>query len=167
MKNKRIKDASKDEIDDFEAVTTPLIKFIRENWDADVKPKGYDAYKEDYEEFDDSGKMVPEFDGLLDTSACCPPFPGRMSMPSVAYNDTQQGYDPLETMVGSLVAYGMAIGEQRAKLDRSNNYLIKSIHYMLERMRRPEGLSIEVQKAESESIGGLIEMEYPHLFEEK
>ena len=167
MKNKEIDECSLKELNNFSELSSHLIEFIRENWDADVKPKGYDAYKEDYEEYDDGGEMIPEFGGPLDTSATCDPFPGRMSMPSVAYSDTEQGRDPLNTMVGSILAYGMAIGKQRAKLDNSGDYLIKDIHRLLKRMSREEGISVEEQTEESTYLLRQIEGRFSHIFEEK
>ena len=160
---KTIKEATLKDLGHFEDLTKPLIDFIRTNWDAEVAPKGYKEYRENYEEFDDGGEMVPDFDGLLDTSAACSPFPGRMSMPSIAYSDTQQNRDPLTEMVGALVGYGMAVGAQRAKLEATDDSFMQTMYYILEQMGRPEGMPLDRQHARSKNLMELMELKFPHI----
>ena len=64
---KTIKDATLEEISDFSKIASPLVKFIRDNWSTDVKPKGYDEFMDDYEEYKGQGEDQYELDfvGLL------------------------------------------------------------------------------------------------------
>ena len=115
---KRIKDAEPQELEDFSGLTKPLLDFIRTNWNVEgIEPKDYQEFMEDYEDGKGMGdeKYELPFDGLLDTHHAKPPFPVLMTTPNVAYSANEQGRDPLQTMVGCLVAYGMAVGEARAK----------------------------------------------------
>lgn len=131
---KRIKEATYDEISDFEKLVNPLIRFIRKYWKADVKPKNLDALLEDYKEYDGMGekKYECEFDGLVDGTVGSHPFHVRMSTPNVAYNIKEQGYDALTTLVGSCVAYGMSVGERHALLSKNNDFLFENIKEFLE-----------------------------------
>jgi hypothetical protein len=117
---KIIKNATIEDLDNFEGLTNPIVRFLRENWNVkELGPQGYNEYRKTYEGGDDMGEMIPEFSGFLDNSASKPTLPVMLSMPQVAYSDVEQGYTPLETLVGALVGYGLAVGEQRSKLNEA------------------------------------------------
>jgi len=128
MKNIKIKDATVEQLAYFDNIIQPILKYLDENWDLDGKPKDYDNYVKSYEQNDDMGEMIPDFDGLLDTSTTHPTLPEMLSLPQVAYSDTQQGRNPLETLVGTLIGYGMAVGKELYIKDELESDIILKKH---------------------------------------
>lgn len=112
---KTVDEASWEEVSYFDDLIQPILKLVKENWDIQASPKGYEEYIESYEEYDDMGdeKFYLDFDGLLDTSASASPINDKLSMPQVAYDDTQQGREPLHTLIGAVLSYGIAIGKRQ------------------------------------------------------
>lgn len=103
----------------FPALMEPIMEYIRETWEGNLLPKGYEEYLEDYEEYKGMGtrnerKAKNAFNGVSDDGVSYP-FPVRISKPHVAYDDREQGRDPLETLVGAIFAYGLIIGDARTK----------------------------------------------------
>ncbi len=112
--SKTIDDATKREIMSFPGLLKPLVKYIEETWDYEnFKPKNYDEHIKEYEEFDQHNPNPADFTGILDESHCSFPFPERSSFPQVALADTTQGHSPLESIIGSVLAYGIQVGERR------------------------------------------------------
>jgi len=115
--------ATKEQLMDFSAIMEPVLSLLEKHWNISVSPKGYKEFTKDYEEGD--GMAEPQHDlhddfqslgGILNTSACQPGFPGLIDMPSVAYNDKEQGRSPFQSLASALFNYGQAIGtaqEQR------------------------------------------------------
>ncbi|CAG7579689.1 MAG: hypothetical protein SLAVMIC_00016 [uncultured marine phage] len=163
---KNIKDATLDEINDFSEIAAPLVKFIRDNWSTDVKPKDYDEFMEDYEEYKGQGEDQYEldFDGLLDGGGYSFPFPVKLATPYVAYDDNEQGRDPLQVMVGAILAYGISIGERREKLDDSNDMFIRNIKWLLEDIKGGEIDNQEVLSRKAELGLSGLKIKYPELF---
>ena len=94
-----------------------LIKFIKEHWILRARPKGYDKFCEDYTDFAgmeelDEKKLMDSFEGHDAGGATSFPFPIRISLPHVAYDDICQGGKPLQTLIGSIFAYGMLYGQR-------------------------------------------------------
>ncbi len=109
-----IDEATKKEIMNFRELLDPLVKYIKDTWDYEnFKPKNYEEHIKSYEEFDQHNPNPAEFTGLLDESHCSFPFPERSSFPQVALADTAQGHSPLESIIGSVLAYGIQVGEKR------------------------------------------------------
>lgn len=121
---KKIKDASKEEIENFEELSDQLITFIEKYWDVKTKPKGYDEFVKDYEGYDgidelDVDKISGEFGGFDDSTSCTSSFPIKLTLPHVAYGDKKQGREPFKTLVGIILSYGIAIGYRRNNIDLS------------------------------------------------
>lgn len=116
---KTIDNAEWKEVSRFDNLIEPIVSLVKDNWDIQAAPKGYQEYRDQYEEYDDMDdeKYALKFDGLLNTSATSSPINDRLSMPQVAYDDTQQGRDPLQTLLGSVLSYGIAIGRRQEKTD--------------------------------------------------
>lgn len=114
-KIKTVDEASWKEVSYFDDLIQPILKLVKDNWDIKAAPKGYQEYRDQYEEYDDMSdeKFYLDFDGLLDTSASGSPINDKLSMPQVAYDDTQQGRDPLQTLIGAVLSYGIAIGKRQ------------------------------------------------------
>jgi len=112
---KTINEATWKEVSYFDDLIQPILKMVKDNWDVEALPKGYKEYVETYEEYDDMDdeKFELEFDGLLDTSASNVPINDKLSIPQVAYDDTQQGRDPMHTLIGAVLSYGIAIGKRQ------------------------------------------------------
>lgn len=164
MESKRIKDASLEELENFTEIMEPIIDLLRNSWDIDVKPKGYDEYLKS-----NDSSYVPEeieFKGLINTSSCNPPLPYLLSKPNVAYADKEQGRDPLTELTGALVGYGMAIGERRAKLEMIDGYFLEAVRSILEQMQSAKGMSRKRQKLKSDTLMAMMEIKFPHIFKE-
>ncbi len=132
---KTVNTATWDEVSDFDNVVQPIIKLLRNNWTVDVAPKNYSEYKETFEGYDDMSdeKYILKFDGLLNTSASNYTLPTTLSMPQVAYSDVEQGRDPLETLVGAILSYGMSIGKRQEQTQPNcKDIYIDSIQTYLE-----------------------------------
>jgi len=112
---KTVDEATWKEVSYFDDLIQPILKLVKDNWDIKAEPKGYQQYRDQYEEYDDMGdeKFYLDFDGLLDTSAGASPINDKLSIPNVAYDDTQQGRDPLQTLIGAILSYGIAIGKRQ------------------------------------------------------
>jgi len=160
MKNKTIKEASLDELEDFSEIAGHILQLIKTSWDVDVKPKGYDKYLESYEEYDDS--EIPKFDGLLDVGPSKPDIADSMSLSNVAYGDTQQGRDPLETMVGAILSYGMDVGTQRQKLDGDSEYFMQNLKDFFSDIKSGS-ISRKRLKEKSETFHRMFEIKFPGL----
>ena len=89
--------------------TSAIVKHVRKYWDASVAPKGYAEYKlnyQDYQDMDETIASVEDFDGIVDDLTRGLPISTSLSLPHVAYDDTNQGRDPLTVLIGSCIAYG-------------------------------------------------------------
>ncbi len=126
---KTIDEASWKEISYFDNIVGPIIKLLENSWNIEASPKGYDEYVKTYEEFDDVNdeKFDLEFEGLLNTSASGSPINLNLALPNVAYNDTQKSRDTLNTLVSSILSYGIAIGRQQEKTHPDREYQTECI----------------------------------------
>lgn len=100
---------------DFEKQVNYLLKYIKKHWNVRAVPKGYKEFCENYTDYQgmeemDWDKIMSEFEGFEDSSAVSYPFPGKVSLPHVAYDDINQGRKPLETLFGAIFGYGMRYG---------------------------------------------------------
>jgi hypothetical protein len=159
MKNKRIQDCDLNDLNNFSEISKHLINCLKDNWEVDVKPNGYDEYRESYEEHDDSDDI--EFSGLIDNSSCKPCFPDAISLSNVAYSDTQQSRDPLTTLVNAILSYGIDIGKQRAKLEE-NNDLLCVIKDFLEDIKN-ENINQENITKRGTRYNIMMDLQYPKL----
>ncbi len=103
-----------------------MISFINKNWDLDIKPKNYVEYLKTYEEYDELDedivdKMYKDAKFPIDGTAGAPPFVGRIAINNVAYSDTEQGVSPIETLIGSVWAYGVACGTKTKELSTNKD----------------------------------------------
>lgn len=134
-----------------------LIKFIKEHWILRARPKGYDKFCEDYSDFKgmeelDEKKLMDSFEGHDAGGTTSFPFPMRISLPHVAYDDICQGREPIWILIGSIFAYGMLYGERYEQIYENSemNSRITFIEHCIDFLRyREEGL-IEEDLAESE-----------------
>ena len=103
----------------FDKILEPIMEHIKKTWDIDVKPKGWDEFLEDYEDYDGlpiEDEVTEMFNGMDDGSAGVGSFPERVSLPHVAYSKTNQGRSPLEELLGATLGYGMMVGMKRIGL---------------------------------------------------
>lgn len=116
----------------FDKEVEALLKYLRDTgWKISAKPTGYDEYRKTYQDFQgqedlDEEALLKSFDGHDGAGTCSLPFPMRVSLPHVAYDDCCQGRKPLETLVGSILGYGMFLGMRVAEINTSSD-----IHYRM------------------------------------
>lgn len=80
---------------------------------------------QDQEDLDDEA-LLKSFDGHDGAGTLSSPFPVRVSLPHVAYSDCCQGRKPLETLVGSILGYGMLLGMRVAEVNTNSD-----VHYRM------------------------------------
>lgn len=78
------------------------------------RPKGWSKMAKNYKEYEgikelSSEDLCKEFGGFYSGGAACGPFPVRISLPHVMYDDKEQGNKPLQVLIGSLLAQVMEI----------------------------------------------------------
>lgn len=125
MKSK-IKEAPDSDVMNFSDIAESLYNYIKLTWDVDVKPKGYKEFIETYDEGkgmgdQDNKKIVEDFTGLDDATASSPSFPFKLEIANVAYDDNEQGRDPLEVLIGAILSHGILIGTEQAKRNTRDN----------------------------------------------
>ena len=114
------------DINNFEKIVNSLEKYIRKHWTVkELKPKGYDGFVEDYEDFKgmeelDAEKLKKEFKGYADQSPGSDCFPIMTSLPHIAYSDKGQGRSPLHELIGACVHHGMLIQKERDRLSEKD-----------------------------------------------
>jgi hypothetical protein len=126
------------DINNFDNIISPLEKHIRKHWDVkDLKPKGYDEFVKDYEDFKgmqelDAEALKKEFKGYADQSPGSDCFPILISLPHVAYSERYRGRPPLRELIGACIRYGMLIQKER---DRIPEQFITDLELMAQKMR--------------------------------
>ena len=138
MEKKRIKDATLEELNNFSKIADPITKFIVENWEGNLQPKGYEDFKADYEDYDGMGEPEYdlEFDGFNSATAGCGSIEDMLNLPNVTYGDTNQGRTPHDALVGGILGYGMQIGKARAnksiekEMDRLQGDIVRSLGWI-------------------------------------
>jgi len=118
---KDLKDVETDDIIGFSDTMEGIFKYIKKNWEGEIKPKGYDKFMEGYSDFDgideiDVKALNKEFKGYNDATAGSFGFHIKTTLPHVAYDDACQGRKPLEVLMGACLSHGMIIGEKRAQM---------------------------------------------------
>jgi len=116
----------------FEDVVTPLVEWIRKKWNwKGLKPKKYKKYLENYQDYQDMDDLdIKRFEGALNNNIISLTFPEQTSICHVAYDDTNQGRDPLTVLISASVTYGMSIHRQRVKL--GNTKMMENRNKMLQ-----------------------------------
>ena len=109
-----IKEASLEKLNDFCGLVEPIIDFLKLNWEGKLQPKDYDNKKDDYDDY--FGEKL-EYNGLKNRTATSFSIDEKLSLHNTAYDDLEQGRDTLTTLVGSLVGFGLQVGEQRKTLN--------------------------------------------------
>jgi len=102
----------------YSDLIAPLVKWIRSNWNwKGLKPKGYKKYLASYEDYQDMEEIkVDSFVGIVNNNVMSLTFPEHTSIPHVAYDDTNQGRDPLTVLISASVTYGMSVEIRRNEL---------------------------------------------------
>jgi hypothetical protein len=99
-----------------------ILKYLKKYWNISASPKGYKEYLKDYQDFKgiedlDEAGLLKSFDGHNDGGTSSFPFPIRVSLPHVAYDDRGQGRGPVETLLGAVLSHGILLGMRHASLD--------------------------------------------------
>ena len=119
---KTLKGVKLDDINNFSTIADAVYNYIMKYWTGTIKPKGYKKFLENYEDYAgmediDHAKLEDEFKGFKDGGACSFPFPIKVSLPHVAYDDTNQGRNPLRTLISACLGQGLVIGQKRGELN--------------------------------------------------
>lgn len=149
MEKKRIKDATLNELENFSAIADPIRELIETYWEGDLKPKGFDEFKEEYNDYEGMGEPQYdlEFKGFDSSTAGSFSIEEQLNLPNVVYNDTNQGRNPVECLIGAVLGYGMQVGEARKTKE-----LTDKIKTTLERIvRYAEGIK-EVDTEEKKEM---------------
>ena len=103
----------------FEDVVSPLVKWIRKKWNwKGLKPKNYKKYLANYQDYQDMEDLeIKDFEGALNNNVMSLTFPEQTSICHVAYDDTNQGRDPLNVLISASVTYGMSVHRRRVQLN--------------------------------------------------
>ena len=115
---KHIHDTNSKELD-YSKILESLVEHVEKTWDIKATPKGWKEFLADYEDYDGlpvEEEVMDEFKGFDDSSAGVGSFPERISLPHVAYSETNQGRSPLHELLGATLAYGMMVGMKRMGL---------------------------------------------------
>jgi len=143
-----------------------LIKWIKEHWNVgNPKPKGYKEFlakkESDFEGLEelDEKQLLKDFPGFDDSSAGSNAFPVKMSMPHIAYDDTQQGRDPLTMLVSNIFSYGIRYGQVLEGVYSSSgmNHKIHHLSHCMSMAKmadnKAEAVTYELQHIETAKIG--------------
>lgn len=129
---------------DFGKEVEAILKYLAPGWDIKALPKGYAKYRKGYQDYDgmeelDEKALMNSFKGHDDSGTLSPPFPVRVSLPHVTYDDTCQGRPPLETLIGAILGHGMLLGMRIAAIDtmsEANRRMNEACHAM-DKLRYP------------------------------
>lgn len=173
------------DINDFNFSTEAeaLYSYFMKNWSIKAKPKGYDKFLETYTDYAgmddlDEEALQKSFDGHGDAPVTSFPFVTAVSLPHVAYEDTNQGRDPIRCLIASILTHGILIGQRLAYLDEHSDSRrrMDSAKYAYDRAKRtddPELYKIRIQEFEKYFMDdhfGIptdqIKKEYEALFEQ-
>jgi hypothetical protein len=131
-----------------------LLEYIKKYWNIRAIPKGYKAFCDDYTDFKGQGEdetaLYEEFKGHGDGGTCSFGFPTRVSLPHVAYDDICQGRNPLNTLIGAVMAYGMIYGQRYEEVNENStmNYRMKFASFAMESMVFHRYTSLDHEKAD-------------------
>ena len=95
-----------------ERVLRMCLKGFQNTTIKNLKPKGYDAFLEDYIDYDgmeelNERELIDDYDGMDFSALCSGEFPIIVSLPHVAYNDTNQGRKPLQVLVNAIFSQAL------------------------------------------------------------
>jgi hypothetical protein len=114
---KRLDECTLDQLKDFTNIVEPLVDYIKETWEGSILPKGYKEFINNYEEYKGMNDVnIDCFTGFVNDTATSYSFPVATSIPHIAYDDREQGRDPLQMLISSCVSYGMQVQERRQAL---------------------------------------------------
>jgi hypothetical protein len=105
-----------------------LVSFVKSTWEGtgQICPRGFKYYKENYVDYQDmnDGELMQanrdKFKGINNTDEMNLPFTDALSLPHVTYDHTNQGRDPLQSLMHACFAYGanFKAAEMRVKLEK-------------------------------------------------
>jgi len=118
MNKRGYKEATVSELDDFQSISSAIMEWFESHWDIQVSPKQYEEFMEDYHEFkgigEDKYDLSDDFNTFFDATSSKFSLPTACGLPNAAYSANEQGRSFFETMLGSVLGYGLLIGEERA-----------------------------------------------------
>ena len=133
---------------DFEAHCLALCEHLTQHWDGidTLKPKGYDEFLVDYEDFQGIEEFAEKtrpgqeavFNGFDSSSAGGFNFVTNVSLPHVAYDDTNQGRPPLMVLIGACVSYGAIMGEVSGAKTGKQELMLKLMQVLMDTTKEPE-----------------------------
>jgi len=115
--NKKLNEGTKEELANFGDIVDPIVEYIKDTWEGDFKPKGYKEFIDNYQDYEGMNTVnIDNYKGFLDGTATSYSFPVATSLPHIAYDDLEQGRDPLQMLISSCISYGMNIQNRRNAL---------------------------------------------------
>jgi hypothetical protein len=156
--------APKERLMNFASLMEPIMKLLEKHWDITALPKGYQEYLKKAKEDDDIDfeklSLVDEFlelGGVLNVHSATYSLPDKLSLHNVAYDDNEQNRPPLQTLLSSLVAYGLIIGHAQEKrfnqIGPSTQKILNLMDIMEEEMKetKEENEKLKAQLAAQQS----------------
>lgn len=118
-----------------------IIKWLKKYWTGlkALKPKGYKEYLKDYTDYKDMGSQmiqdaIDDYEGWDDGTVTDFSLPEKLTLPHIAYDDTNQGRDPLTMFISAMVQHGFAIGKLYGSEERAKGIENRLGHAILCRM---------------------------------
>lgn len=106
----------------YDKITGYLVNFVRKTWDwKGLHPKGWEKRDEIMEDPAQMAKIreeLKEFNGPDTSTAGSFGAHVRLSLHQVAYDNDEQGRDPLKMLVSSCISYGMVIVDEQMSRKR-------------------------------------------------
>jgi hypothetical protein len=167
----------------FSKEAEAIYNYLMKNWMIKAKPKGYDKYLKTYTDYAgmdelDEEALQKSFEGHGDAPTVSHPFVTSVSLPHVAYDDTNQGRNPLRVMIAAVLTHGILFGQRMAYFDehsdcRHRMSRAKHAYDKAKTTYNPELYKIHIQEFEKyfmDEYFGIptdqIKKEYEALFEQ-
>jgi hypothetical protein len=132
-----IRESTDREINNFSEILNSLTEFIKDTWKGDIHPI--------------ERNHTSKFKGMSSVTATVPNFPDRLSKQNVAL-DIDQGREPIESLISSVLLYGILIGEERNKRKNKKEFdrLKERILFQVSMMEKGERHEIHEERINSD-----------------
>lgn len=147
-----------------------LAAYLAKYWDINVKPKGYDELKKDYNDFDgmeedNPEEIVKDFNGFDTSGATCFSFPEQLTASQVVYGEVCQGRSPIHSIVSAVFSYAFSCGAKYQELKYSEIFKNKIEHHekilgIIDRTEKDEEAKISYRREILTIINDIIQELY-------
>lgn len=101
----------------FDRDCKALLEYIQKNWDVTAEPKGFKEFLKLSDDerpaiVEEESTLLKDFKGHDGCGTVSFTFPTKISKEMTAFEKEDQGRQPLETLIGAILGYGMLLGKQ-------------------------------------------------------